>query len=142
LQPCHGDDDASILTAMLRHLAIARRSLRRAPQWVALLAMLTQFVASYGHIHPQDYNSLRHGHAALSWTAAAAGPNTGIDGIAVDTDCPVCASISLLGSSALPDGVRMLMPPLAASATTAAFAALHLTPAPHLLFDTRGPPRA
>ncbi|HEY1503393.1 MAG TPA: hypothetical protein VGF92_03785, partial [Stellaceae bacterium] len=62
------------------------------------------------------------------------------DGLASDTDCPVCASISLLGSSALPDGLRLPLPSLHVSSLLIAFDALHLTSPPHLLFETRGPP--
>ncbi len=125
---------------MLDRLAIGRRNLRRAPQWLALLAMMIQFVASYGHIHPEDFRGMLQGHGTPVVTAPN-GTGSGLgDGVATDTDCPVCASISLLGSSALPDGIRIPMPSLQASTTIVAFEALHLTSPPHLLFETRGPP--
>jgi hypothetical protein len=125
---------------MLSHLAIGRNNLRRAPQWLALLAMMIQFVASYGHIHPQDFRLALQGHGTPAITAPN-GTGSGLgDGMAADIDCPVCASISLLGSSALPDGVRVPMPPSQASSAIIAFDALHLTLPPHLLFETRGPP--
>jgi len=131
-----------MLKSMFHHLAIGRRNLRRAPQWLALLAMMIQFVASYGHIHPEDFRPLLQGHGGTVITAPN-GTGCGLgDGLAADTDCPVCASISLLGSSALPDGVQLQPPSSQASTTIVAFDALHLTPPPHLLFDTRGPPRA
>jgi hypothetical protein len=60
--------------------------------------------------------------------------------MAADVDCPICASMTLLGSSALPEGVRIPMPSLHGAAVVASFDALHLTPPAHLLFDTRGPP--
>lgn len=127
---------------MLYRTAIGRKGLRRAPPWLALLAMLVQFVASYGHIHPQDFRGMLQGHGAPVVTAPN-GTGSGLgDGLAADTDCPVCASISLLGSSAPPDGIRLPMPASPASTTLVAFDALHLTSPPHLLFDTRGPPRA
>ena len=125
---------------MLDRLAIGRRNLRRAPPWLALLAMMIQFVASYGHIHPQDFRGMLQGHGTPVITAPN-GTGSGLgDGVAADTDCPVCASISLLGSSALPDGIRIPMPSSQASVAIVAFDALHLTAPPHLLFDTRGPP--
>jgi hypothetical protein len=125
---------------MLDRLAIGRRNLRRAPQWLALVAMLVQFVASYGHIHPQDFRPLLQGHGVPSITAPN-GTGSGLgDGLVGDTDCPVCASISLLGSSALPDGVQLSPPSSQQSMAIVAFDALHLTSPPHLLFETRGPP--
>ena len=125
---------------MLARLAIRRRYLRRAPQWLALLAMMVQFVASYGHIHPQDFRPLLQGHGTPAITAPN-GTGSGLgDGLVDDADCPVCASISLLGSSALPDGIRLPMPSSQESSAIVAFDALHLTFPPHLLFETRGPP--
>jgi hypothetical protein len=125
---------------MLDRLTIGRRNLRRAPQWLALLAMMIQFVASYGHIHPQEFRGMLQGHGTPVVTAPN-GTDSGLgDGLAADTDCPICASISLLGSSALPDGIRVPMPSSQASTAVVAFDALHLTLPPHLLFETRGPP--
>jgi hypothetical protein len=125
---------------MLSRLAIGGRSFRRAPHWLALLAMLVQFVASYGHIHPQDFRGILHGQGAPAVTAPNnIGSGFG-DGLAADIDCPVCVSISLLGSSALPDGIRLPMPSSHVSSLLIAFDTLHLTSPPHLLFETRGPP--
>ncbi|HEX3971300.1 MAG TPA: hypothetical protein VHX19_08245 [Stellaceae bacterium] len=127
---------------MLTTIAIGRRSFRRAPQWLALLAMMIQFVASYGHIHPEDFRPMLQGHGAPAITAPN-GTGSGLgDGLAPDTDCPVCASMAMLGSSALPAGIRLPVPSLHATTALVAFDALHLTTPPHLLFDTRGPPRA
>ncbi|HWE76843.1 MAG TPA: hypothetical protein VG328_27005 [Stellaceae bacterium] len=125
---------------MLTTIVIGRRSLRCAPQWLALLAMVIQLVASYGHIHPQDFRPMLQGHGAPVLTAPN-GTGSGLgDGLAADIDCPICASISMLGSSALPDGIRLPAPALHPSPAPVAFDALHLTAPPHLLFDTRGPP--
>jgi hypothetical protein len=124
---------------MLARLTIGR-SLGRAPHWLALLAMLVQFVASYGHIHPQQFRGLLPGHGAPAITAPNGTGNALGDALAGDIDCPVCASISLLGSSALPDGIRLPTPSLHVSSLLIAFDALHLTSPPHLLFETRGPP--
>jgi hypothetical protein len=125
---------------MVRFIAIGRNNFRRAPQWFALLAMMVQFIASYGHIDPQDFRGMLRGHGAPA-ISAPNGTGSGLgDGIGADTDCPICRSISLLGSSALPDGVRLPMPSSQASSAIIAFDALHLTLPPHLLFETRGPP--
>ena len=127
---------------MLGRLAIGNTSLRRTPQWLAVMAMVIQFIASYGHIHPQEFRVLWHGHGAPILVAQSGSMTPVGDGVAPDTDCPICASISMLGSSALPEGLRVPTPSLQASTTLIAIAAFHLTAPPHLLFDTRGPPLA
>lgn len=117
-----------------------RKSLRRAPLWLALVAMLVQFVASYGHLHPEDFDVLIHGHGAPV-VAAHHGPGRALgDPADPDLDCLICTTMAMLGSSALPEGIR-LVPPLAqGTVQIARIAALWLTPPPHLLFETRGPP--
>ena len=124
---------------MLGRLANRSNKPRRAPQWLALLAMLIQFVASYGHFDPQDFNFLKHGHGSLSLVASHSSAG-GFNGVTGDTDCPICASMQILGSSALPEGVRLPLPPLHGSSFIAALVPLNL-PAPHyFLPDTRGSP--
>ncbi len=125
---------------MLGRLAIGRTSLRRTPQFVALLAMLVQFVLSFGHFDGQDFAALQHSHQPPT---IANGQGTGGgagQGLAGDVDCPICSSIQLLGSTALPDGVRLRMPVVQLTGIVLAIAPLRLTPSPHLLFDTRGSP--
>jgi hypothetical protein len=131
---------APILTAMLGRLAIGRTNLRRAPQFLALLAMLVQFVLSFGHFDGQYFAGLQHNHQPLTLAnAQGAGGGTG-QGLAGDVDCPICSSIQLLGSTALPDGVQLRVPVVQHTGTTLAVEPLGLTPPSHLLFDTRGPP--
>lgn len=139
---CHRRGFALIFAAMVVTLVQRRRSLRRAPPWLALLAMLVQFVASFGHMDAGDFAFLLHGHGATRVASANWSGGAGNDGIASDIDCPICASMSMLGSSALPEGVRLPMPSSHGATVLAAFAALNLTPPAHLLFDTRGPPLA
>jgi hypothetical protein len=126
---------------MSRNLSLKRIGLARAPHWLALLAMLLQFVASYGHLHPQDFNALLHGHGA-TMVVSYNGPIANGDSVAPDIDCPICSSMQILGSSALPDGVRLSLPSSQHATTPARFEAFDLTPPRHLLFDTRGPPQA
>jgi len=116
------------------------RKLRRAPHWLALLAMLVQLVASYGHIHPEDFDIFHQGHGA-PMLAEHHSPSRAIgDPATADLDCPVCAAMQILGSSAQPEGVH-LTPPLSRHvAALAMLNALWLTPPRHLLFNTRGPP--
>jgi hypothetical protein len=125
---------------MLGRLAIGRTNLRRTPQFLALLAMLVQFVLSFGHFDSQDFAALKGGHQPLTLANAHdAGRSTG-QGLAGDVDCPICSSIQLLGSTALPDGVLLRAPVITRAGIVLAGEPLRLTPPPHLLFDTRGPP--
>jgi hypothetical protein len=129
-----------MLTSMLGRLAIGRTRLRRLPHFAALLAMLVQFVLSFGHFDGQDFAALQSGHQPLTIAnTQGAGGGTG-QGLTGDVDCPICSSIQLLGSTALPDGVRLRLPVAQLTGIVLAFAPLRLTPPPHLLFDTRGPP--
>jgi hypothetical protein len=129
-----------MLTPMLGRLAIGRTSLRRTPQFLALLAMLLQFVLSFGHFDGQDFAALLGSHQPLTIANAQGGGDGTGQGLAGDVNCPICSSIQLLGSMALPDGVHLRAPVVQHTGIVLAFAPLLLTPPPHLLFDTRGPP--
>jgi hypothetical protein len=107
---------------------------------VALLALLLQFVLSFGLFDGLVFAALQSGHQPLI-VANSQGGGTG-QGLAADIDCPICSSIQLLGSTALPDGVRLHAPVVRHSDSVPAVVALRLRPPPHLLFDTRGPPIA
>jgi hypothetical protein len=137
---CQRHNLALMLTPMLGRLAIGRTNLRHAPQYLALLAMFVQFVLSFGHFDAQDFVVFHSGHQPLSIANAQdTGGGTG-HGLAGDIDCPICSSIQLLGSTALPDGVALRTPVIQHTGPVLAGEALQLTPPPHLLFDTRGPP--
>lgn len=125
---------------MLARLVHGRTGLHRAPKWLALLAMLIQFVASFGHFDPDDFNFLARGHGPLTLAAAQGFGGGSGAGSASDVDCPICASITMLGSAALPEGVRVPLPSIQHAVVLASLDALHLTPPSHLLFETRGPP--
>jgi hypothetical protein len=129
-----------MLMTMLGRLAIGRTSLRRTPQFVALLAMLLQFVLSFGHFDGQDFAALQSGHHPLTIANAQSGSGGTGQGLAGDVDCPICSSIQLLGTTALPDGVALRPPVIRHTGTSSVVESLRLTPPPHLLFDTRGPP--
>ena len=131
-----------MLAPMLGRLAIGRTRLRRTPQCVALLAMLVQLVLSFGHFDGQVFAALQSGSQPPTLANAAStggGPGQGLAG---DIDCPICSSIQLLGSTALPDGVALRAPLTRHTGIVLALEALRLTAPPHLLFDTRGPPIA
>ena len=112
------------------------------PSFLALLAMLLQFVLSFGHFDAQNFAALQSGHQPLTLTnAQEAAGGTG-QGLAGDVDCPICSSIQLLGSTALPDGVQLRSPVFRHTGIDFTILALRLTPPSHLLFETRAPPVA
>jgi hypothetical protein len=102
--------------------------------------MLVQFVASYGHLHPEDFDFLVHGHGALT-ISAGHGPMRAIgDPMDADLDCPICSSMQLLGSTPLPDGVHLVPRLVRDAIQTAVIDEFWLIPPAHLSFETRGPP--
>jgi hypothetical protein len=126
--------------AVMRQLRFPLRTLRAGQACLALFAVLLQFIASIGHLHPEDYRFLLRGHGALELAAADPFSHRGANGLAADADCAICASLQLLGSAALPDGGPPLMPQARIAAAVASDAALWLVARHHLLFVTRGPP--
>jgi hypothetical protein len=112
---------------------------QRGAAWLALFGVLVQLVASFGHVHPEDYRFFLHGDHALVLTAGN-GPTGNFPALPGDIDCPICASVLLLGSSALPNAVVLPLPQVAETASSFVGDALWLTPPRHLLFTTRGPP--
>lgn len=126
----------------MRYRGTTRNSLSRAAHWLAIAAMLVQFVASYGHFHPEDFDALHYGRG-VPVLANHHGPSRALGSAAdQDLDCQICASMQLLGSSALPESVPVA--PLFSGNVVAAalIEPLWLTLPRHLLFDNRGPPRA
>lgn len=107
---------------------------------LALFVVLVQLVASYGHLHPQDFRSFFHGVGAPTLRADHDPWPSSAPAADIDDACSICGSVQLLGSSALPDDFAL--PPLrvADAASPVAAAPLWLTPPRHLLFETRGPP--
>ncbi len=120
--------------------AIARRNLQRSAPWLALFALLVQFVAAFGHMHPEDYRFLERGHGLASLRAGSGPVDPSSPVLPPDVDCPICASVFLLGNAPLPAAIPLPAPPGVALAIVAAGKALWLTLPRHLLFITRGPP--
>ena len=131
---------ALMVKPMLGRLVIGGTRLRRAPHCLAMLAILIQFVLSFGHIHAQTFAALQQGHGALGIVNLhGAGGDAG-QGLGGDIGCPICSSIQMLGSSALPDGIHLRLPPAQHAAIVISETPLRLRAPPHLLFATRAPP--
>ena len=115
-------------------------ALRQLPHWLALAAVLVQLIASFGHIHAEDYRFLVQGHGAT--TVKAGDVPTGRSGpfLAPDIDCAICASAQILGTGALPDFIAAPLPLQHAVSSDEASAAFFLIPPRYVLFVTRGPP--
>jgi hypothetical protein len=117
----------------------ARRTFRRSPLWLALFAVTLQFIAAFGHLHPEDYRFLIHGHGPV--TVERGGPLLPSDpGTPADSDCPICASNALLGNTPLPALVALPAPHAASISIAPCGETLSLSLPPHFLFATRGPP--
>jgi len=117
----------------------ARRTFRRSPLWLALFAVTLQFIAAFGHLHPEDYRFLVQGHGQASFERG--GPLLPSEpATPADSDCPICASIALLGNAPLPTLVALPAPRAAGISAARLSEALWLSLPPHFLFTTRGPP--
>jgi hypothetical protein len=125
---------------MLQSFLIGKGRPRRAPYYMALLAMLLQLVFSFGHFHAQDFAASPSGHPSLVVVHAQGTSGGAGKLLAGDVDCPICSSIQQLGSTTLLDGATLPLPGLRRAVFVLAVEPLWLTPPPHLLFDTRGPP--
>jgi hypothetical protein len=119
---------------------VSRRTGRFA-RGLALLAMLVQLVASYGHIHPEDFQFL-NGHAAPMLTADYGPHHTPIQPGAVDDDCPICAAMHMAGSAPLPVPPALAAPGEFGAVAVVSVVAIHLSSAAYSLFRSRAPPVA
>lgn len=136
---CHSDAVNLIVSAMLsaRSLWNGRRCL---PGWLALFAIAVQLAVSFGHTHPEDYRFLLRGHGAPVLSAGDFQPGQSTPALPADSDCPICASVFMLGNAPMPMALALPVPHGMALAVVAAGEALWLTLPRHLLFVTRGPP--
>jgi hypothetical protein len=83
------------------------RSSQRFGVYLALFALTLQFIASFGHIHPEGFGSAPggslSGEAPLVLSSAGASNSpaypTSDQGGLPHRDCAVCISIALLGSA-------------------------------------------
>jgi hypothetical protein len=80
--------------------------------WLALTALALHFVLTFGHVHAEQFSPVPAGSASVAAADARAGdaPQPYRPFLSHDRLCAVCASISLLGASALPDANRLVLP--------------------------------
>jgi hypothetical protein len=129
-----------MVIAMSDKGAIAARIFRRSPPWLALFALLLQFVAAFGHLHPEDYRFLVAGHGLASVHAGSGPAGPALPALPPDSNCPICASAFLLGNAPMPVAAALPAPRDVELAAAEAGQALWLTRPRHLLFISRGPP--
>ena len=119
---------------------IARHGSRFA-RGLALAAMLVQFIASYDHIHPEDFDFL-NGHLAPVLTADYGPHHAPIQPGTVDDDCAICAAMHMVAGGALPAPVVIAAPGEFGTVAALAVTAIHLSSAAYSLFRSRAPPVA
>jgi hypothetical protein len=109
---------------------------------LALFALAVQLVGSFGHVH-------RHNLAAATTRSAIAASGTVLlserapshhpDG-SLDADCPICALIQLVATSAPAAAPVLSLPPRSGSTGLQAPAELASASSPHFSFQARAPP--
>jgi hypothetical protein len=135
--PLHG----KIVRAGLESEQESHSSLTGFARFLALAAMLVQFAASYGHMHPEDFYRL----LGSSGPVMVAMPGSGDIPIPAGPDedgCAICQVMHMTGGSALPPPVLLALPRLTIIAASAAISPLLLSPPEYFLFRTRAPPIA
>jgi len=114
------------------------RTRPRLTGWLALFALALQLVASFAHVHSEDFAGLVH--PGLVQTSQGdlgpAGPS--------DPDhltCDICAAVHLTGTSAVPTPATLVLPVSTGTLPPDA-APVVRPPALAAAFDARGPPQA
>ena len=121
------------------------RSNCRVGSRVALLALAVQVIVSFGHVHLSN----RAPVSTPSATAIGSGavllseyaPSHNPDG-PTDADCPICALLQLVATSAVSEAPVLPLPASFGSIELRAPAALAAAPSPHSVFQARAPPAA
>ena len=112
--------------------------------WLACLSLLLQ-LATAGHFHREDFALIAAGKttalAANDVSGTPAQPS-GQPALPIHDDCSLCFSLQLAGSSALPAPVLLPTPDERHIVLPPPPTTPRLTPAAHLLFQTRAPPIA
>ncbi len=111
-------------------------------RFLALAAMLVQFAASYGHMHPEDFYRLL-GSTGPTMIAMPQGDNAPIPAGPDEDGCDICQVMHMASGAALPPPIAVALPSESLAAMPAAeIAELLLSPPAYFLFRTRAPPIA
>jgi hypothetical protein len=125
------------------------RSNRGRVTWVALFALASQLVLSFGHIHLGKVSVAPIAAVANLVLAVKASEHSGAlprapplnDSTKRDDLCALCASINLAASLVVPIAPTVASPTFYA-ARTWSYAGLEPGAFDHVFFDARGPPHA
>jgi hypothetical protein len=110
---------------------------------LALFALVAEVVLSFGHVHSDNLASvstrsaMAAGSGSILLSERAPGHNSGGS---LDTDCPICALLQLVATSAPSVAPALPLPPSLGSIQLQALAELASASSPHLLFQARAPP--
>ena len=111
-------------------------------RFLALVAMLVQFTASYGHMHPEDFYRLLGG-TGPTVIAMPSGDSAPIPAGPDEDGCAICQVMHMARGAALPPPIVLALPSESLAAMPAAeIAELLLSPPAYFLFRTRAPPIA
>ena len=111
-------------------------------RFLALAAMLVQFAASYGHMHPEDFYRLL-GSTGPTVIAMPSGDSAPIPAGPDEDGCAICQVMHMARGAALPPPIVLALPSeTGAAAPVIAISELLLSPPAYFLFRTRAPPIA
>jgi hypothetical protein len=124
------------------------RSSQRFGVCLALFALTLQVVASFAHIHPEDFRSAPGGSLSgevslvLSWTGVSESPADPLNnqGGLPHRDCAVCISIALLGSALKGQPPALSVPANIRLSPTRLASELQFSVVRFYPFRTRAPP--
>jgi hypothetical protein len=112
---------------------------------LALVALALQMILSFGHVHGGDLAPASTKSAMLTGSGAhllsARAPSHDPD-VSLETDCPICALIQLVASSAPPVAPALPLPASLGSLGLPAAAEMALASLPQFSFQARAPPLA
>ena len=113
---------------------------------LAIFALLIQFVAGFGHFHPEDLQGVTPGTgAALVDASASMAPQSDdhVPRLPAHDECAICVALNLAGSAGLPaPPVLVVEPGVSVRTVPRPLADRRIAWPPHFLFDSRGPPHA
>ncbi|HEY2138152.1 MAG TPA: hypothetical protein VGH49_19865 [Xanthobacteraceae bacterium] len=129
------------------NLMVWGRMKRRAGVALGLFALAVQLMASFGHVHPQDFASRSGQGSAVPLVVTEAAYSSAPFGHHVptgvpDDDCPICVAMHVLASGLLP-AAPMATPPhdLGRDRQRAPIEKIAVGPR-RFLFQSRAPPLA